>query len=125
MSRFSSLKQRSGKKIISHQHGHFVVIDRIHRTLSATFATLVDHIVVNQRSRVEKLERDSRTKRVLADFTQFFSHQQHKDGAHHLALTLAHVVEGLSQEVVFVSQRQVKQFLICSQFLFHRMAQCR
>ena len=51
------MKQTHRKEVIAHQHSHFIVVNGIDRTLPATLSTVVDYIVVNERSCVKQFER--------------------------------------------------------------------
>ena len=124
VARHGSLQQRSRQQVVAHQHRHFVVIHSVHRALSASFATLVHHIVVHKRGCVQQFERHRRAQRVNRNVPQFTSHQHHQQRAHHFALTPAHIVERLAQKIIIVSQCVVKQSLVLSHLLQHRLANC-
>ena len=50
------MEQSGRENVVAHKHTHLVVIDSVDRSLAASFAAFIDHIVVHQRRRVQQLQ---------------------------------------------------------------------
>ena len=112
------LLERTGKQVVAHEDGHLVVVDGVDRGLAAAFVALVDDVVVHEACRVEQFERHGRVYGSLVDASRGLGREQHKDGAHHLALPVSDVRQCASQQAVGVLQSGVEDFLIVGKFAF-------
>ena len=62
------MKQGGGKNEIAHKHSHLIIISSIHASLSAALPTLINHIIMYQRSGMKELQTYSRMLGKLETF---------------------------------------------------------
>ena len=121
-SRLRRHAQRFREQVVPQQYSHLIAINGIGRGLSAAFPAVVHHVVVHETGCVQQLQRYRRQQTDLPHLAQLPRHKQHEQRPHHLSLTCAHMLQGLAQEVVIVSQRCIKKLLVAQQIVGYRLA---
>ena len=108
------MKQGGGKNEIAHKHSHLIIISSIHASLSAALLTLINHIIMYQRSGMKKLQTYRRMLGNTGNLSKITCHQQDEYRAHTFSCALTDVVEHLGKEAIAMHKRLVEQiYKIC------------
>ena len=108
------MKQGGGKNEIAHKHSHLIIISSIHASLSAALPTLINHIIMYQRSGMKKLQTYRRMLGNTGNLSKITCHQQDEYRTHSFSSALTDVVEHLGKEAIAMHERLVEQiYKIC------------
>ena len=109
------------KDVVAHKHRHLIVISGVDRSLTTTLLTLIHHVIMNERSRVEQLQSHGSILRSLVDSAEVLSHKQYQHRAHTLACTLADVLQRRAEQSVLVRERLVEKTYKVGEFRLYRV----
>ena len=109
------------KDVIAHEYSHLIVISGVDRSLTTTLLTLIHHIIMNERSRVEQLQSNGSILRSLVDSAEVLRHKQYQHRAHTLACTLADVLQRRAEQSVLVRERLVEKTYKVGEFRLYRV----